>query len=108
MSVEIQRLWPCLLQDIPRVATTELLAQVRDQQPEALKDKRMLALCIVAGGLLQNLVGRFMAIVCTLRFHRVGDTVGDAVCSSHDWRLEARERLSRQTHSVRREEEAKM
>ena len=107
MSVKIQWLWPYLLQDLPRVATTELLAQIRDQQAEALEDERMLAFRIIADGLLQNLVGRLVAIVRTLRFHRVGDTVSHAVSSSHDGRIEARERLSRQTHSLRKEEEVR-
>lgn len=95
------------LQNLPRVAATKLLAQVRDQQPEALKDERMFALRIIADGLLQNLVGRFMAVDRTLRFNRVRDTVGHAVCSSHDGRLEAQERLSGQTHSLRKEEDVR-
>lgn len=83
--------------DLPRMAATELLTQVRDQQPESLKDKRMLALCIVANGLLQDFVGSLVAIACTLCLHRVRDTVGHAVSSSHDGCLGAQGTLPGQT-----------
>jgi hypothetical protein len=49
-----------------------------------------------------------VAIVCALRFHRVRDTVGHAVSSSHDGRIEAQERLSGQPHSLTEEEEVKV
>jgi hypothetical protein len=84
---------PDIVYDLPRVAATELLTQVCNQQPEALKNERMLALRIAANSLLENLVGSLMAIVCTLRLHRMGDTIGHAVSSSHDGRLEAQETL---------------
>lgn len=87
------------------MAAAELLAQVRDQQPEALEDERVLALRVVVDGLLQDLAGRLMAVVCTLRFNRVRDTVGHAVSSSHGGRLETQERLSGRTHSLGEEEE---
>jgi hypothetical protein len=48
----------------------------------------MLALRIAADGLLQDLVGSSVAIVCTLTLYRVRDTVRNAVSSSHDGRLE--------------------
>jgi hypothetical protein len=70
------------------MSATKLLAQVCDQQPEGLEDERMLALRIVADGLLQDLVGSLVAIVCTLTLYRVRDTVRHAVSSSHDGRLE--------------------
>ena len=73
--------------NLPRVTATKLLAQVRDQQPEGLKDERMLALRIVTDGFLQDLIGSLMAIVCTLCLYRVGDTVSHAISSSHDGRL---------------------
>ena len=92
--------------NLPRVTATKLLAQVRDQQPEGLKDERMLALRIVADSLLQDLVGGLVAIVRTLRLYRVRDTVGHAVSSSHDGRIEAQERLSMQTRCKMEEEKA--
>jgi hypothetical protein len=47
-----------------------------------------------------------MAIVRTLRLYRVRDTVGHAVSSSHDGRIEAQERLSMQTRCKMEEEKA--
>lgn len=94
------------LQDSPWVSATKLLAQVRDQQPEGLEDERVLALRIVANGLLQDLVSSLVAIVCALRLYRVRDAVGHAVSSSHDGRLEAQDRLSRQTRCKVEEEKA--
>ena len=73
---------------------TKLLAQVCDQQPEALEDERVLALRIAADSLLQDLVGSLMAVIGALRFHRVRDTVCHAVSSSHDGRVEGEETLS--------------
>ena len=89
------------------MTATELLAQVRGQQPEALEDEKMLAFHIVVDGLLQDVVGRLMAIVCTLRLDRMRDTVGHVVSSSRGGRKEARERRSRQTRSLSEEEEVK-
>ena len=66
----------------------------------------MLALRIVADGLLQDFVGSLMAVVCTLRLYGVRDTVGHAISSSHDGRLEAQERHSVQTRCNMEEEKA--
>jgi len=87
--------------DSPRVTATKLLTQVRNQQPEALEDKRMLALRIAVDSLLQDLVGSLMAVVCALRLDRVGDTISHAISSSHDGRLEAQETRSEQTRKLR-------
>ena len=66
----------------------------------------MLALRIVADGLLQDFVGSLMAIVCTLHVYGVRDPVGHAVSSSHDGRIVAQEKLSRQTRCRVEEEKA--
>ena len=77
--------------DLPRMAATKLLAQVCDQQPECLQHQRVLALCIILNGLVEDPVDGLVTIICTLRLNMAGDPIRYAISYSHDGRLEAQE-----------------
>ena len=64
--------------------TTKLLTQVRDQQSEGLKNKRMSALGIVLNSLLEDLVDSFMAVVCAFLLYWMGNPIGDSISCRHD------------------------
>jgi len=69
---------------LPRVPTTKLLTQVRDQQSESLKNKGMSALSIILHGLVEDFVNSLMAVVCALLLHRMGNPIDDSISCCHD------------------------
>ena len=83
----------------PRVPATKLLTQVRDQQSEGLKNKRMSALGIVLNSLLEDLVDSLMAVVCAFLLYWMGNPIGDSISCRHDcvWECEDYQLLSNAT-----------
>lgn len=72
----------------PRVTTAKLLTQVRDQQPECLKNKRMPALGIILNSLVEDPINSLIAVVCALLLHWMGNPVCDSIGCRHDSVLE--------------------
>ena len=72
------------MQYSPRVPATKLLTQIRNQQSEGLKNKRMSALGVVLNSLLEDLVDSLMAVICALLLYRMGHPIGDSIGCRHD------------------------